>query len=236
MPQIGARLHRSVFRGSLPELGVRTAGFESLLFTWWGLLHRSLSKGLGLLVCVMRGLKQMVSRPLYSLHGSSSAPGLLQRPRFVLGRGFSMEAVSLSPAEGQRTGWCCHLFPRPPLPGGRVRVPGEEWSMGQVALDPSVFPLQEIAVSALRLPLCSLQLSSIPTSSGSQRPYSGMRVAWPWSSAGLAPALVTFIQCRLQVQETLAASRMVGSFLLQAWAGVGHKKVFPAPCGLPGLE
>lgn len=31
--------------------------------------------------------------------------------------------------------------------------------MGQVALDPSVFPLQEIAVSALRLPLCSLQLS-----------------------------------------------------------------------------
>lgn len=124
-------------------------------------------------------------------------------------------------------------------------------------------------------------LPSIPTSSGSQRPYSGMRVAWPWSSAGLAPALVTFIQCRLpgkiqahrlhrlwepllaqplaplpapsllpmrdgsggprqeacsQVQETLAASRMVGSFLLQAWAGVGHKKVFPAPCGLPGLE
>lgn len=86
MPQIGARLHRSVFRGSLPELGVRTAGFESLLFTWWGLLHCSLSKGLGLLVCVMRGLKQMVSRPLYSLHGSSSAPGLLQRPRFVLCR------------------------------------------------------------------------------------------------------------------------------------------------------
>lgn len=32
----GARLHR------LPELGVRTLGFEFLLLSWWDFLHRSL--------------------------------------------------------------------------------------------------------------------------------------------------------------------------------------------------
>lgn len=50
-------------------------------------------------------------------------------PPCYLGR--ASPAVLVRPAEGQRTGWCCHLFLRPPLLGGRVRVPSNEQSLEQ---------------------------------------------------------------------------------------------------------
>lgn len=79
-------------------------------------------------------------------------------------------------------------------------------------------------------------LPSIPTSSGSQRPYSGMRVAWPWSSAGLAPALVTFIQCRLPGKiQAHRLHRLWEPLLAQPLAPLPAPSLLPMRDGSGGL-
>lgn len=55
-----------------------------------------------------------------------------------------------------------------------------------------------------------------PTSSGSQRPYSRTRVAQPWPSACLAPAMVTFFQCSLSGEIHAHTAQGVGTSLSSA--------------------